>query len=211
MENKINFLNTAISDAQELIRFTDTKTAIVITILGAYIVAFFSSLDKIIEYSGGYSLIFWFFLVLFFIFLSVCIWITARIIIPTNNPFENITLGSVVSPLKFFIGPNKYKENFYPFRNSKEFKLEEDCGSYIETLLGSSSVPQITDSDIIKSLSIELFKVSFIRNIKNDRFKILLWFLLATTIAFFISFLFYAIETHNTIESLKTIQNGCCK
>jgi len=56
MENKINFLNNAISDAQELIRFTDTKTAIVITILGGYIVAFFSNLEKIVQYSSGYSL-----------------------------------------------------------------------------------------------------------------------------------------------------------
>lgn len=32
MENKINFLSTAISDAQELIRFIDTKTTVVITI-----------------------------------------------------------------------------------------------------------------------------------------------------------------------------------
>ena len=33
MENKIDFLNTAISDAQELIKFIDTKTAVIITIL----------------------------------------------------------------------------------------------------------------------------------------------------------------------------------
>ena len=60
MENKINFLSLAISDAQELIRFIDTKTAIVITILGSYIVSFFVSLDKIAQYSDYYSCFFCF-------------------------------------------------------------------------------------------------------------------------------------------------------
>ena len=34
-DQKLNFLTTALADAQELIRFIDTKTAIVITIIGA--------------------------------------------------------------------------------------------------------------------------------------------------------------------------------
>jgi hypothetical protein len=116
----------------------------------------------------------------------------------------------VESPLKFFISPNIYHGYGYPFRNSKKFKLKEKCDSYIEALLASDN-SQITDSDIIKALSIELFKVSFIRNIKEDRFKTLLWVLLLTTLAFFISFLFYTIETHNTIESLKSIKYVVCE
>ena len=59
MEKKITFLTAAITDAQELIRFIDTKTAIVITILGAYIVAIFSVLDKIISNYNLFSLMFW--------------------------------------------------------------------------------------------------------------------------------------------------------
>lgn len=206
MENKIDFLKTAISDAQELIRFIDTKTAIVITILGAYLVSFFASLDKIIEYSFGYSSWFWFFLTAFFVLLSLCIIVTARIIKPTNNPLDNINFGGVTKPtLKFFVTPNDYSKGFlHSFANSKKFKLKENFETYSQQLNTS------TDSDIISSLTLELFKVSFIRNIKNDRFNALLWLLIVTTISFFAAYLFFSIETYNTIEQLKHLHGHCC-
>jgi hypothetical protein len=206
MENKINFLNIAISDAQELIRFIDTKTAIVITILGAYVFFFFTSLDKIIEYSFGYSCWFWFFLTAFFVLLTLCIIVTARIITPTNNPSDNINFGSAAKPtLNFFVTPNDYPKGFlYSFANSKELKLKENFETYSQQLRTS------TDSDIISSLTLELFKVSFTRNIKNDRFNILLWLLVVTTISFFAAHLFFSIETHNTHEQLKNIHGHCC-
>ena len=207
MENKINFLNTAISDAQELIRFIDSKTTVIITILSAYILAFFASLEKIIEYSSGYSFCFWLFLILFFILLIASIVITTRIIKPTNNPIENVTLGNLSNPnLKFFITPNDYgNDKFYLFKNSKKFKLTENFETYL------NGVNTFSNQDIIDSLTFELFKVSYIRNIKNDRFNSLLTLLIFTTLSFFISYFFFTIETHNTIESLKTIKNGCCK
>jgi len=206
MENKIDFLKTAISDAQELIRFIDTKTAIVVTILGAYLVSFFASLDKIIEYSFGYSCWFWFFLTSFFVFLTLCIIVTARIIRPTNNPLDNINFGGATNPtLKFFVTPNDYSKGFlHPFVNSKVFKLKENFETYIEQLRTS------TDNDIVNSLTLELFKISFIRNIKNDRFNTLLWFLVVTTISFFAAYLFFSIETHTTIEQLKLLHRHCC-
>lgn len=203
--SKISFLSDAISDAQELIRFCDTKTAIIITILGAYVVSFFSSIDKIVEYSSGYSFGFWFFLILFLIFLALCIILTTRIIKPTNNPVDNIDFGQQSKPsLKYFLPLNDYsKGGFYPFKNSAKFKLKESFETY------SQQLSVYTEADIISSLTLELFKVSFIRNIKNDRFNILLWLLVATTISFFIAYLFYSIETHNTIEHLNNIHKKC--
>src|SRR5574343_495856 len=91
--SKISFLSNAIADAQELIRFCDTKTAIVITILGSYIFAFFSNIEKIVKYSSGYSYGFWILLSLFLLFLILCIVLTTRIIKPTNNPIDNIIFG----------------------------------------------------------------------------------------------------------------------
>lgn len=204
--SKISFLTDAISDAQELIRFCDTKTAIIITVLGAYVVSFFSCIEKIVEYSSGYSFWFWLFLVLFFLFLALCVLLTTRIIKPTNNPIDNIDFGQQSKPiLKYFLPTNDYSKGaFYPFINSNKFKLKESFEIYSQQLIG------VTDQDIISSLTLELFKVSYIRNIKSDRFNILLWLLVATTLSFFISYLFYSIETHNTIEQLESICNRCC-
>lgn len=205
-ESKISFLSDAISDAQELIRFCDTKTAIVITILGAYVVAFFSSIDKIIEYSYGYSCWFWFFLISFFVLLTLCIIVTARIIKPTNNPVDNVNFGGSDKPkVKFFLSPNDYsKGGLSSFTNSSDFKLKENFATYSQDLTNAC------ETDIISSLTLELFKVSFIRNIKNDRFHTLLWLLVVTTISFFVAYLFFSIETHNTIEQLKNIHGHCC-
>jgi hypothetical protein len=206
MENKINFLNTAISDAQELIRFIDNKTAIIITILGAFVVSFFASLDKIVEYSAGYSNWFWLFLGVFFFLITLCIIVTTRIIKPTNNPIDNINFGSGTKPsLKFFLSPNDYSKGFLQsFKNSKKFKLSENFETYIQ------QVNLSTDSDIINALTLELFKVNYIRNIKNDRFNTLLWLLFITAIAFFFAYIFFSIETHNAIENLNHIHQHCC-
>lgn len=205
-ENQIDFLKTAISDAQELIRFTDSKTAIVITILGAYVVAFFTVIDKIIKYFSDYSVWFWLFLILFVVLLVISVLVTTRIIKPTNNPVKNIKLGNEQLPsLKFFLALNKYSKNeiFY-LKNSDEFKLSESFETYF------GQIKTTSDEDIIKSLTLELFKVSYIRNIKNDRFNILLKLLLLTTIAFAIAYFFYSKETQNIIEQIEFLSSHCC-
>jgi len=194
MENKINFLSLAISDAQELIRFIDTKTAIIITILGSYIVGFFVSLDKIAQYSAYYSSFFWFLLILFLITLTVCIIVTSRIIKPTNNPSDNIKLGNVTQPaINFFIAPNN-NSFWFPFCNSKKHKLKTSFESI------QNEMELASDAEIVKSLSYELLKVSFIRNIKNDRFNFLIKCLIVNTIIFVVAYLFYSFETQNAIE-----------
>lgn len=205
MEKKIEFLHSAISDAQELIKFIDTKTAVAITILGAYIVAFFSSLEKLIEYSFGFSFWFWFIFSAFIILLVLCIIVTARIIKPTNNPDDNINFGkSKVPSLKYFLTPNDYSKGaLQSFTNSKEFKLKENFEAYLQQL------ETTTDNDILASLTFELFKVSFIRNIKNDRFNSLLLLLLITTGLFFVSYLLFTIESNNIIGHLKSMNHHC--
>lgn len=206
MEKKIDFLKTAISDAQALIQFTDSKTAVAITILSAYVVSFFTVIDKIVKYSWGYSAYFWFLLFLFFLLLVLCIIVTARIIKPTNNPADNINFESSVKPnLIFFLAPNAYvKDSFYFFYNSKKFKLKEDFETYLKQILTAS------EEDILKSLTFELLKVSYIRNIKNDRFHVLLWLLLGTTISFFICYFIFSIETQQTMDFIETTHNHCC-
>ena len=203
---RVSFLYSAISDAQELIRFCDTKTAIAITILASYVIAFFTATEKIVKYHSGYSLYFWAFLTAFFILLIICIIVTTRIIKPTNNPVDNIIFGNLPqSELKYFLSPNDYKSkySFYPFYNSKKFKLKEKFDDYSKVIMKSTEV------DIINSLVLELEKVSYIRNIKNDRFNVLLCLLFAITILFIISYLFFIIETQTTIDILEKTSKHC--
>lgn len=206
MDKKIDFLYAAISDAQELIRFVDTKTSYVVTVLAAYIVAFFATIEKIIDYHSYYSSGFWWFFIAFLFFLSCSLAVTTRIIRPTNNPKDNINLGGATEPsLKFFLSPNDYsKGSFYPFLNSSAFKIQDNFEKYIRQLSDAN------DEDLISVLSFELFKLSFIRNIKNDRYNTLLWLLVFTTFSFFTAYLFFEIETHQISDCLKKLPACCC-
>lgn len=53
---KIEFLYFAISDAQELIKFIETKTAVAISIIGSIAVGLFTNLETILKYFNLYSL-----------------------------------------------------------------------------------------------------------------------------------------------------------
>jgi hypothetical protein len=202
MENRVNFLSSAIADTQELIRFIDTKSTVVISILGAYIVAYFSVLDKIVANFSLYGNGFIISLIVFLIFLILTILITVRIIKPTNNPLENIKLGrnTDIPSLKFYVSPNDYsKDDFFAFYNSKKFKLPKTLEEYLS---------ELNETEIIASLSFELLKVSYIRNVKSDRFNTLMWFLFFTTISFFISYIYFSIENNSIM--LKLLENSCC-
>jgi predicted PurR-regulated permease PerM len=204
---KISFLKSSISDAQELIRFTENKTAFAITILGAFIVTYFTEIDKIVKYAWGYSYFFWFFLLLFLIFLVLCIIVITMIIKPINNPIQNIHLNNPQnSNLKYFLGQNDHANDiFYPFYNSKNFKLKENFDSYIEQLKMSD------ENDIINSLTLELFKVNYIRNIKNDRFNCLINLLILTAIFFFVSYFLFIFETQQILNYIESIKCHCCR
>lgn len=199
-EKKIEFLYSAISDAQELIKFIDTKTAVAITIIGSVIVGLFTTLETTLKYFHFYSCWFHFMFFLLIILLIVCVWVTTRIIKPTNNPKDNLQIDPAKTfKLKFFIPINKYQFGF-PFYNSDKHKLAEKFDEY------STSISSLTDLEIIDILTLELFKVSYIRNIKNDRFNNLVRLLILTTLIFFIEYVLYLNQTND----IKTILENCC-
>lgn len=194
-ESKFEFLQAAITDAQELIKFTETKTALAITVLGAYIFAYFSAIDDIIKYANGYSFWFWLYLVIFLSMLILCVCMIIRIIKPNTTYIKNIILGTKQPPdIPFFLTPNKYPKGIaYGLRNSEKYKLNVKYEKFIDKL------NVCDEGSLIESLTMELFKVSYIRNLKNDRFKLLINMIILTTIAFLISYFFLKIETYNTI------------
>jgi hypothetical protein len=200
-EKKIEFLYSAISDSQELIKFIDTKTAVAITVIGSIVVGLFTSLENILKYFSLYSCWFHFTFFLLIIFLTVCIWIISRIIKPTNNPKDNLQVDLARKfKMNFFIPVNKYQLGF-PFYNSDKHKLSENLDDYI------TAVNSLTNLEIIEVLALELFKISFIRNIKNDRFNHLIKFLILTTLIFIIEYVLYLNQTND----IKEILENCCK
>lgn len=200
-EKRIEFLYSAINDAQELIKFIDTKTAVAITIIGSLIVGLFTTLETTVKYYCFYSCWFHFLFYLLIILLIVCVWVTIKIIKPTNNPKENLQIDpKIVFKLNYFITANKYQFGF-PFYNSEKHKLDEKFGDY------SNLISSLNDHEIIDVLILELFKVSYIRNIKNDRFNHLVTFLILTTAVFFIEYVLYLNQT----SDIKTILEYCCK
>jgi hypothetical protein len=200
-ENKIAYLIAAITDTQELIRFIDTKSAAVVSVLGAYIVGFFTTLEKTVKYWNQFPCVFWMFWVLFLASLILSITITVRIIRPTFNPTDNIKMdGESLPELPFFLGPNDYgNDSLWLMTNSSAYKLKQDYKSFKQSVSTSDS------NKIVESLSFELLKISFIRNIKNDRFNRLLWFLLGVTITFFI---FYISFLHHTQVIASALHNS---
>lgn len=181
-EKKIEFLYNAISDAQDLIKYIESKTAIIIAILTGYIATFFFSIEIIIKYDEYWSWAFWICFLTFIISLSITLWIVGRLVFPIRNPIANININSSqITNIQYYIANNLYDSKWaFLFFNSKKNKLEKDYSTYL-TEIGSMS-----DEILIQSLSQELLKISYIRNIKNDRFRILVTFLIITTVFFIV-------------------------
>lgn len=189
-EHKIQFLYEAISDAQETIRFFDSKTAVAITVVSAYFIGLLIAAENLVEYWDFYSFLFTSLLFINLLGLTICVIIIKRIIRPTENPKDNIVLnGAFLPDLNFYLASNEYKW-WFAFSNSTKHKLKYKYNDYLDNLNAVDSI------GIINSLSFELLKVSFIRNIKTDRFKILVRMLIATSFLVTVTYGFYVVETH---------------
>ncbi|MFM7985511.1 MAG: hypothetical protein ACKPKO_39975, partial [Candidatus Fonsibacter sp.] len=139
-ENNIEFLYAAIADAQELIRFIDTKTAASVTVLGALFVGMYSNLEMAVLHYSKFSCQYHLFLLLFTITWVLGIWIVIRILFPTMNPSNNVyfTSKDKLDKTHFFLASNKYRYKLSSlFLNIKSDKLDvkfEDYKNEVETL-----------------------------------------------------------------------------
>jgi hypothetical protein len=197
-EKQIEFLYQSISDTQELIKFVETKTAFGASIIGIYLATFCSIFDKVLKHFYDFNFIFWASFILVCILLLVSIWIIILAIKSVNNPADNVKIKKEdKSALEFFVTPNDYDtyKIIYPFFNSKHFKIKKTFDSFFEAISNSD------ENELIKVLTFELLKVNYIRNIKNDRFKILIFSLIATTLGFFIFYIVFLVSMNN-FESL---------
>ena len=195
LKPKIDFLNNAINDTQELIRFIDTKLTVAITIVGALLAVLLSTVEKVITYNNYYSDWFWIFLSVLIVLLIACFIIIIKIIVPTSNPNDNIDFGNVSIPtLKFYLAKNKYNSKLFCFYYSSKHSLEESLETYL-TILDSAD-----EQSMINILACEKFKLNYIRNIKSDRLRWLTYLFILTTISFIVYYLFFSIETQHIIK-----------
>lgn len=205
-EEKLDYLYAAISDTQSLINFIDTKTAGGITVIGLFLASIFSTLEELLKYAKWFSFLHWTFLCITLLLLILSIVVVARILKPTVNPENNIQKQNA-PVLKFFLAKNTYDYGkigrlIYPYYNSQKFKLSDSLETYSATLFNTSS------EDIASSLSYELLKLNFIRNIKNDRFHFLFKLLVGTTLSFVC---FTILHTKEMLALKALIACGCLK
>lgn len=167
---KIELLYKAIEDNQLTIRFLDTKLTITTFILGVYAAAIGAGL-------GDFSKYFWNMLcwqqTVFIGLLSIIgIGIIAEAILiiitvfPASNPVEHINLNSYSPCNMFYLAGMEMKLTDY-LKISKKTKLTPSFD--IINASYAAAVPDVIQNELI----CELMKVSFIRELKLKRVKLI--------------------------------------
>ena len=162
-DQQLAFLYKVLDDNQDLIRFIDTKAAFVVALLSAMLGKVLADLGK--YFPRGEQPVWRQFLVLFFFgAISAAAFIVARIIFPTGNPTVNTRLLP-------HVGPHFYLWELIPkgwgriFSNrAKHSQLAHDHGEYLHAVMASDS------ATLMHVVAGEVLKVSYIRQIKMERF-----------------------------------------
>lgn len=191
-----NFIYNAINDAQETIRFTDTKSGAVIVVVMGLIAGVVTLIDKYYTLLNQLAVLPKVIAILGVIYFSLCIFISLilslRSINPANNPNDHIDLGDWPnSPnIKYYLSgltPSMRWEDY--LWELKDLKFSISASEYYKNIEGSK------DPDLLKSLTLELLKLSYIKEKKMQRTKAALkwieqciWTVALTTIMVLITY-----------------------
>lgn len=166
---KYDFLIRAIEDAQNIIRFTDTKAGAVIGFWGVIVTISINKRDEWFLWLKNVEPFYERLIVYTLVFFMVCfvvqsIWLAFMVLIPKNNPQKHIDTGEVYAEGIFFLyETNPDIKGKYLYTTQQDLKLKIKTSDYIKKL------KKIDFDDLQKELVIELQKVSFIRNLKIRR------------------------------------------
>jgi len=184
-DKNIEVLLSLLQDIQETIRFIESKVGVLIILLSGIVALYINEVSSLITYFENFSC----FLKILFsinaIGIIICFYYVARIILPVQNPQDKI--------------PEPYKNypNIYQAKN--DFKNKKLIVSNIDEALKD-------DDSLTKSLELEYFKTSYIRNAKNANFNKLVIIIITSLVFTIMQFTVLKIEEKND----KFIENKCC-
>ncbi len=174
-DTKFNFLIAAISDTQEIIRFIDTKAAVATIAIGGMVTLLFSDLEGICQNYCSFKCIVQILLWITAIGVGLSIYCLIKVILPINRAY----LTEIVP--RFYLVSNRKKK-----RGSAFFPNKVDIVLPIEDY--QKQIINADEENIIKSLTCELYTVSYIREVKTQRLNNLLIVLAITAVVFILTY-----------------------
>ncbi|KQX67245.1 MULTISPECIES: DUF3307 domain-containing protein [unclassified Paenibacillus] len=168
-KHKMDFIQKAIDDTQNTIRFTDAKAGAVIGFWGIIATIIIKMSDSLKDIASpltltthSFIILPLFILMLFFLIKSVAL--AYLVIVPKTNPAKHIDMDNSNSQELYFISSlSKSLAGRSLYRLTEEIKLKHSTSSYHEKM------SKLSHEDLMQELIIELQKVSFIRTIKMER------------------------------------------
>ena len=163
---QLSFLYKALDDNQNLIRFLDAKTAFAVALLSAMIGNVLANLGD--YFPRGAQPVWRQILVLAFAFGAIwAVALVGLIVFPTTNPAANTRLLPNSQP-QFFLAQLSPRKWLRILSRSPEYsRLAQEHSEYLDHVSRSSN------RALLQSVSAEVLKVSYIRQIKTDRLKAL--------------------------------------
>lgn len=174
-ETKFNFLVAAISDTQEIIKFIDTKVAFATIAIGGMVTVLFSDTRSICQNYCSLACAAKILLWITVVGIILSIYCLANVIFPITKSY-----CAKITP-RFYLGSNrKEKKRFILFSN--KIDIIPTIENYQEQIANADEI------QIIKSLTCELYTVSYIREVKTQRLNNLLIILTMTAVAFILTY-----------------------
>jgi hypothetical protein len=175
--SRLEFLFTVVEDAQNTIRFLDTKAAFCVTLLTAMMVGS-------LQFTGSHSQHFphahLFLVGVFAAFALICLSICVRVIFPTVHLQSGFSAAGEAGPA-FFLLPKLQRHRLRDtLGNRPPSGLETTKASYTASMLAASNL------DLVRSMCDEVVTISFLRQVKSDRLHLAIQVLYFTIMAFFL-------------------------
>ena len=173
LASRLEFLYKATDDAQNTIRFIDTKAAFCVTLLSGMTAGALQATHR--PHLAVHEVIFIVFLADIGLSLLICL----RVIFPVIKPHSAPSPHPARALPKFFIHHQKGHHWLrHTFSSSVDDVLCEDHASY------TASIAAATDADLVTAMCDEVLMVSLIRQIKSDRLHTAMYSLAAAIVLF---------------------------
>lgn len=164
----VEFLYKAIDDTQNTIRFTDTKAGVAIVTGGIVAGYYLQLLNPVLDHFKKPELWVWGVVAAIGLFSLIAIVITVlaslNAIRPISNAHKHINPDGITTNIPFVVSEASKLGFFDLFRERRKLMLSVSA----KTLLDRASESE-ANSEISKSLALELLKLSYIRDKKTYR------------------------------------------